>query len=186
MRKLIFLFFLAGLMISSCSARTFCKTDASVIEPSDSVVAMLGDSVCNVIFHAPEVKMYSIAQPGDTSSVKTEFVLKHKRSIVVEESDSVTVTVDSLFCDTLAFVTPKKLNCPEKAILRFILSGEKMYVAGDNWPSVPFIPENRRFIPISFYMAHIAFIPKPDKESTKRKLQTNILHTMETKSLTKY
>lgn len=141
MRKLIFLFFLAGLMVSSCSARTFCKTDASVIEPSDSVIAMLGDSVCNVIFHAPEVKMYSIAQPGDTSSVKTEFVLKHKRSIIVEESDSVTVIVDSLFCDTLAFVTPKKLNCPEKAILRFILSGEKMYVAGDNWPSVPFIPD---------------------------------------------
>ena len=68
-----------------------------------------------------------------------------------------------------------------------VLEGSTKHLKKKSTPnSVPFIAENRRFIPISFYMAHIAFIPKPDKESTKRKLQTNILHTMETKSLTKY
>lgn len=140
MRKLTFLFMLMGLMVCSCSSRSFSRNGIIAIEPSDSVAAMLGDSVCNVIFNAPEVDIYSVAQPGDTSSVKTEFVFKHLRTIV-EESDSLSVSVDSLYCDTLAFAAPEKLNCSQKAVLRFVLSGEKMYMAGENWPSAPFIPD---------------------------------------------
>lgn len=141
MRKLFFLFFVMFMMSCSCSARPVLRSNACVIEPSDSVIAVLGDSVCNVIFHAPEVKIYSVAMPEDTLDVKTEYVFRNRRSIVIEESDSVSFSVDSLLCDTLAFSSSKKLYCPHKAILRFILSEEKLYMAGDNWPSAPFIPD---------------------------------------------
>lgn len=69
------------MMSCSCSARPVLRSNACVIEPSDSVIAVLGDSVCNVIFHAPEVKIYSVAMPEDTLDVKTEYVFRNRRSL---------------------------------------------------------------------------------------------------------
>ena len=56
------------MMSCSCSARPVFRSNACVIEPSDSVIAVLGDSVCNVIFHAPEVPQMPVSRGNNRRS----------------------------------------------------------------------------------------------------------------------
>jgi len=140
MRKVTLLFTLMAVLSCSCSARPFLKNRSSSVEPADSVIAVLSDSVSNVIFNSTNVEIYPVVQEDSLSS-EIEIEFKNTRSILVEGPDSVFFRKDTLVYDSICFSMPEKLNSAHRAILQFLLSDDRMYMKGDNYPSAPFIPE---------------------------------------------
>lgn len=141
MRKVLLLFVLMASLSCSSPASPWGRSKECIIEPADSVVMMLGDSVSNVIFRASDVNLYSVVEKEDTTMLTTEFVFKSIRQVLIEKTDSVVCTIDSLICDSITFSKPEKLSKGYKSIIQFLLSDDRMYMKGNNYPSAPFIPE---------------------------------------------
>ena len=135
MRKVLFLFVLMASLSCSSSASPWGRNKECIIEPADSVVMMFGDSVSHVIFRASDVNLYSVVEKEDTTMLTTEFVFKSIRQVLIEKTDSVVCTIDSLICDSITFSKPEKLSKGYKSIIQFLLSDDRMYMKGNNYPS---------------------------------------------------